>query len=329
MEPTVSVVVTTYNQGRYIEETLRSVFDQTFPACEVIVVDDGSTDDTPDRLARFGNSIRYIRQRNQGVASSRNTGVSHAQGMYVALLDGDDVWESDKLAVQIAAARAAPRTGLVVVDGVEFDDSGVLEPSLLRDVAATLRLGEGETRTVPYYGRLLKRNDIWTVSQVMIARDVLREVGPSDHHLKCGSDYDLYLRIAERRDVTFVKQRLVKWRYISTSASGPRRLRQFRYAVDDVIMFKNRLAKASAGQRPAIREVLTGKIREASEAAFYHGRREDRLFATRQLWRLFGAAGAMHPLVLLVALWLPSRVTAAVAPAVRFLCRSGHGGASA
>jgi len=326
---TVSVVVTTYDQGRYIEETLRSVFDQTFPAYEVIVVDDGSTDDTADRLARFGNAIRYIRQSNQGVASSRNTGVSHAQGAYVAFLDGDDVWEPDKLAVQIVAAQAVPRTGLVVVDGVEFDDSGVLEPSLLRDVSSELRLHEGEVRTVPYYGSLVRRNNIWTVSQVMIPRDVLREVGPSDHRLRCGSDYDLYLRIAERHDVTFVKKRLVKWRYVGTSASGPRRLRQFRYALDDVIMFNNRLKKASPGQHAAIREVLTTKLRTASEAAFYYGRREDRLFATRQLWRLFGAAGAVHPLVLLVALWLPSRVTAAFAPAVRFLCRSRHGSASA
>ena len=321
MGPTVSVVVTTYNQARYIEETLGSVFTQTYPACEVIVVDDGSTDDTPNRLSAFGESIRCIRQRNQGVASSRNTGVFHAQGEYVALLDGDDVWEPEKLAVQIAAAREHPHSGLIVVDGVEFDDSGVLEPSLLRDVATELQLDEGQIRTAPYHRSLLRRNDVWTVSQVMIPRDVLQQVGPSDPHLKCGSDYDLYLRIAERHDVTFVKKRLVKWRYVGTSASGPRHLRRFRYAVDDVVMFRNRLKRASPGRRSAIRDVLTGKVHAASEAAFYYGRQEDRLFATRQLWRLFGAVGALHPLVRLVALWLPPRLTAAVAPAVRFLVR--------
>ncbi len=184
MRPTVSVVVTTYNQARYIEATLESVFNQTYPAWEVIVVDDGSTDDTPNRLARFGDKIRYIRQKNQGVASSRNTGVSHARGDYVALLDGDDLWEPEKLAVQITAAYDFPQSGLIVANGVEFDDSGVLQPSLLRDVAKDLRLKDDQVITVPYYEQSLELNPIWTVSQVMIPRTVLQNIGPSDQKFK-------------------------------------------------------------------------------------------------------------------------------------------------
>ena len=196
MGHTVSVVVTTYNQGRYIEESLRSVFNQTYQPREVIVVDDGSTDDTPRRLAHFGDKIRYIRQKNQGVASSRNTGVSHAQGDYVALLDGDDLWEPEKLAVQIAAAHDFPQSGLIVANGVEFDDTGVLEPSLLRDVVKELRLKDNQILTVPYYEQALEWSPIWTVSQVMVPRTVLQDIGPSDQEFRCGSDYDLYLRIA-------------------------------------------------------------------------------------------------------------------------------------
>ena len=321
MHPTVSAVVTTYNQARYIEATLESVLRQTYSPYEVIVVDDGSTDETPERVGRFGERVRYIRQANQGVAASRNTGVAHARGEYIALLDGDDLWERDKLAVQTEVACEYPDAGLIVADGVEFGDTGVLEPSLLRDVALELRLDEGATRTVPYYGSLLRRNDIWTVSQVMIPRKVLQHVGPSDQRLKCASDYDLYLRIAERWEVTFIKKRLVKWRYVSTSASGPRRLRQFRYAVDNVVLLRTQLRKASHAQRPLIRKALAEKIRTASEAVFYHGRRDDRLFATRQLWRLFCACGTLHPLILSVALWLPPRITTVVAPAIRGLRR--------
>ena len=124
MHPTVSAVVTTYNQASYIVATLESVLGQTYPPYEVIVVDDGSTDETPERIGRFGERVRYIRQANQGVAASRNTGVAHARGDYIALLDGDDLWEPEKLAVQITAAHDFPQSGLIVANGVEFDDSG-------------------------------------------------------------------------------------------------------------------------------------------------------------------------------------------------------------
>jgi glycosyltransferase involved in cell wall biosynthesis len=318
MGPTVSVVVTTYNQARYIEETLRSVFNQTYPPWEVIVVDDGSTDDTPRLLAHFGDKVHHIRQKNQGVASSRNTGISHARGDYVALLDGDDLWEPEKLAVQITAAYDFPQTGLIVTDGVEFDDTSVLEPSLLRDVAKELRLSDNQVITVPYYEQALYWCPIWTVSQVMIPRTVLQNIGPSDRKFRWASDYYLYLRIAEKYDITFVKKRLVKWRYLTTSASGTRELRALRYRLDHILVLKKHLRTASEPRRSLIKTILNRRIPMASETAYYYGRNHDhRLLSTCTLWRLITREVSLTPLAYLVALWIPSVITSGAAPTIR------------
>ena len=122
--PRVSVVVTTYNQRAYIAAAIESALGQTFSDREVVVVDDGSTDGTDAIVVSFGDRVRLIRQENQGIAGARNTGVLNARGELVAFLDGDDLWEPDKLAFQVETAERYPQAGLVAVDGVLFDDDG-------------------------------------------------------------------------------------------------------------------------------------------------------------------------------------------------------------
>src|SRR5215472_1117351 len=124
MPPLISVIVTTYNQSVYIAQTLHSVFEQTYEPFEVIVVNDGSTDDTEERIQPFKDQLTYVFQANQGVAGSRNTGVRNARGEFLAFLDGDDVWEKDKLSLQVAAASRHPDAGLIAVNGVKLNESG-------------------------------------------------------------------------------------------------------------------------------------------------------------------------------------------------------------
>lgn len=97
--PRVSVVIDTYNYGRFIEDAVNSALAQDFPKdqMEILVVDDGSTDDTGERVAKYGNSVRYLRKQNGGQASAINFGMSHAKGELVAFLDGDDVWARNKI----------------------------------------------------------------------------------------------------------------------------------------------------------------------------------------------------------------------------------------
>src|SRR5262245_10476251 len=124
--PTVSVVIPAYRSGPRLAETLTSVARQTHPPLEVIVVDDGSPDPEVRDIAAGFPSTRYLRQPNSGVGVARNAGIRAARGNMIALLDHDDLWRDDALAVQIAVAARHPAAGLIACDGVQFDGEQVL-----------------------------------------------------------------------------------------------------------------------------------------------------------------------------------------------------------
>jgi len=113
--PFFTVLIDAYNYGQFIEEAVSSALAQNFPPeeREILVVDDGSTDDTEERLRRFGNSIRYLRKPNGGQASAFNRGFEHARGEVIALLDADDVWLPTKLQKVYQAMRRHPEAGMV------------------------------------------------------------------------------------------------------------------------------------------------------------------------------------------------------------------------
>jgi glycosyltransferase involved in cell wall biosynthesis len=122
----VSVIIPTYNYGRFLAEALDIVLGQTVSDLEVIIVDDGSTDDTPEILARFDDPrVRAVRIPNQGVSVARNTGLDLASGEFVAFLDADDRWLPEKLARQLAMFRADPDLGLVFTNLRRFNEAGV------------------------------------------------------------------------------------------------------------------------------------------------------------------------------------------------------------
>src|SRR5438477_8705985 len=112
-DPLVSVVIPTYNRAKMVVEAVRSALGQTVTAMEVIVVDDGSRDDTEERLSEFGNRIEFYVQQNQGVSAARNAGIGHATGEYIAFLDSDDVWHPRKLEMQIAHFQHHPDLALL------------------------------------------------------------------------------------------------------------------------------------------------------------------------------------------------------------------------
>lgn len=108
MSPTVSVVIVTYNKADTITAAIESVLRQTYTDYEILVVDDGSTDDTADQVRAFGSKVRYLPKKNGGTGSARNLGIGQAQGRYVAFLDGDDLWLPRKLEIQMAAFEREP-----------------------------------------------------------------------------------------------------------------------------------------------------------------------------------------------------------------------------
>lgn len=120
----ISVVIPCYNLGRYLPATLKSVLAQTHPVFEVIVVDDGSSDDSAAIAESFGAPVRVIRQKNARVSAARNRGMDAATGDYVALLDGDDVWAPEKIERQLAYLHAHPEVGAVGCNLAVVEDDG-------------------------------------------------------------------------------------------------------------------------------------------------------------------------------------------------------------
>jgi glycosyltransferase involved in cell wall biosynthesis len=123
---TISVIITAYNYGRYVREAVESVLSQTLSDLQVVVVDDGSTDDTPEVLARIRDPrVKIVRTRNQGISASRNEGLSHVTGDFVAFLDADDRWTPRKLEYQLEVLNAEPDIVAVFCNFVRFDEQGV------------------------------------------------------------------------------------------------------------------------------------------------------------------------------------------------------------
>ena len=319
MNPLVSVVVTTYNQASYIIQTIESALAQTYEPYEVIVVDDGSTDETQACIAFFGDRIISVRQNNSGVAGSRNTGISKARGDYIAFLDGDDLWDPEKLSSQVEAAIANPASGLIVVDGQEFDESGIISSSLFFEPWCK-DISEDSVASGCFYHQLLNKQFITTTSQVMIPAKVFEAVGLSDMRFKGASDYDLYIRIAAKYDVTIIKKRLTWWRYISTSVSGARSLRSFRYLPEDIAILKKHMRVCQENDISLIRQNLKTRLYEEAEKLYYYGLEADRAFATRTLLKL-QAGNISYPvfIVFLAGLWCPGSLRNTLGRVVRLV----------
>jgi len=281
--PTVSVVITTYNQAPYIGATIASVLDQTYRDLEIIVVDDGSTDGSEAAVAPYQSRLHYIRQGNRGVAAARNTGIRHAKGRMLALLDGDDLWHPEKLQRQLDVADSRSGSGLIVTDGVEFGPDGIIRESLLNPSIVPL-FGGSEILSMRCYENLIRQNLITTTSQVMVPRAVIDRVGLSDEHFPVSSDWDLYLRIAAEFEVTFLKRALVRYRYLPSSASGPRALRAFRWGLDEIRILRKHVRLAPPEVRSTVKHELARRTRAMAEEAYYHSSGADRSWARRYLF---------------------------------------------
>jgi glycosyltransferase involved in cell wall biosynthesis len=204
----VSVIVPTYNYAHFVTEAVDSALAQGYPQHEIIVVDDGSTDDTRAALARYGDRVRYLYQANQGLSAARNTGIRAAEGEYVALLDADDAWHPRKLELQVAYLRDHPEIGLVGAS--LFTERALCWPdldALPRRPAETFGLDRliGKMRFAP--------------SSALIRRACLDEVGLFDPTLRCVEDRDMWVRFATRFRVAMLQLPLLWYRQHPASLS--------------------------------------------------------------------------------------------------------------
>jgi glycosyltransferase involved in cell wall biosynthesis len=209
--PKVSVIIPTYNQARYLLAAVQSVLDQTFGDLELIVVNDGSTDNTQQALTSFSDSrTRYIYQENRGLSAARNTGIMASAGEYIALLDSDDIWLPRKLELQVGLLDSHPETALVYSDAYLFDD---------QTSAITGKFLDGKGIFSGNVFRKLLSTQFIKPSTVAIRRSVFETVGYFDEAIREVQDRDMWLRIARKFNVEGIDMPLVKIRNHATNVS--------------------------------------------------------------------------------------------------------------
>lgn len=208
--PNVSVIIPNFNNATYVTTAIASVLTQSYQNFEIIVVDDGSTDDSPAVIARFGDKVRYLRQENQGLAGARNSGIRAAHGDWIALLDADDQWLPTYLATLLGLAERQPQ-GMVYYCAAQcMDRHGQALPRVL-----------GEPRGTPAspYQCLLRANFLLP-STILMRRQAVVAAGLFDPKLRSCEDWDLWLRLGPNAHFVGTPARLVRYRLHDASLSA-------------------------------------------------------------------------------------------------------------
>jgi glycosyltransferase involved in cell wall biosynthesis len=202
--PKISVIIPTYNHGRYVGKAINSVLNQTYKDFEIIVVDDGSTDNTRHLIDTYENQIEYIYQENQGLASARNTGIQASQAKYVAFLDADDWFAKENLEIKVAYMEDHPDAAWVYSDWQYLDDKGnYLEKG------STIFKYAHKKLTGHLFEELVYNRNFISPCTVALKKKILEEVGYFDPSVICQEDLDLWLRISLRYPAHYIDKVLV------------------------------------------------------------------------------------------------------------------------
>ena len=218
--PLISVIIPCFNAQQYIGQTLESILNQTFKNFEIIVIDDGSTDQTEKVLNKYNGKIRYIYQENSGPAVARNRGIFESKGEYLAFCDADDMWEKKKLQKQISLFVKYPSLGLCATNGIFIDKNGIEDTRL---VSENRKMKSGEDK-VQWLGleNFVLNMQIYP-STLMIRKEALKKVGllfiqnlfPLENVL-------MEMKLIQSYKAIFLNEILIKRRFLTNSASHNR-----------------------------------------------------------------------------------------------------------
>jgi glycosyltransferase involved in cell wall biosynthesis len=252
---TITVIVPVYNGGQFIADALDSALKQTVLPTQIIVINDGSTDDTDARLVPYRDRITLIDQANQGAAAARNAGLRIATGEFIAFLDADDVWHQRKLEAQVQLMRQRPEIQLIGTGTYNFprtDEADIPADAEVEEISRD---------------RLLVRN-YFTASSVMIRCEMVRRLGGFDTSVSSVEDFDYWQRVAELGMVAIIRSPLTGYRHVAGSVS-----------------------RRPVGVEKGLRRIL----QKLDEQDSWHGRRWMRRKAISHLHysisHLYGAAG--------------------------------------
>jgi glycosyltransferase involved in cell wall biosynthesis len=223
-DPRVSVIIPTYNRARWLPKAINSVLNQSYKNVEIIVINDGSTDDTKVVLAPYMNNIRYLTTNHKGAAHARNTGMQAATGKYIAFLDSDDTYLPYKLALQVSFIEVHPEVGMVCTEFSGDYNNGYVEEYHMRNYHPIwIRKNwcyedvfseKGEfsigciDNPIPYYiGDIFQYVLMSTLipsNTVIFPRAIIESVGFQDETIRSGQDYEFVVRICKQYLVAFL-----------------------------------------------------------------------------------------------------------------------------
>lgn len=203
--PKVSIVITCYNYAHFLDNCINSVLNQTFKSHEIILVDDGSTDNTNEIVQPYIDNygVKYIRQINQGQANAKNRGIFCSSGDLIAFLDADDIWESNKLEKQVPLF-SNPEVGVVYSRCKHIDSEGRQLPIKISD--KYLEPCRGEVSKFLIYDNFIP------FSSAIVKRGCLEHLGRFDEDLSMGIDWDLWLRLSTEYHFDFCDEHLLQYR---------------------------------------------------------------------------------------------------------------------
>jgi glycosyltransferase involved in cell wall biosynthesis len=202
MSSSVSIIIPCYNQGQFLAEAIQSTIDQDYQQKEIIVVNDGSTDNTKEVAAKFLHTIKYIEQENRGLSSARNAAIRIAKGDYMAFLDSDDVLLPGSIARRVEYLENHPDTAMICSDSIFFNESG---PMGLRSELADKPKNPENFRweTVDYNA---------TPSSTIIRRSCLDKVGLFEESIRTAEDWLMFVRLSLHFNMAYINEPLIKYR---------------------------------------------------------------------------------------------------------------------
>ena len=229
-EPLVSVIIPNYNHAQYVGDAIRSVLAQTYRQYEIIVVDDGSTDNSREVVAAFDAHVHYLYQENAGLSAARNTGIRASQGSLIGVLDADDMYEPEYLSTLVLALSEDPEADGVYCGYQFVNHKNELLPQIEARPVEPAKLYEA-----------LLDGDFFVPESIFLRKRVYDEVGLFDESLRACEDWDVWLRVAKRYKIIHSHRILTRHRILPGSMS-----------TDPLRMLNNRLAvlKKHVGEEP-------------------------------------------------------------------------------
>ena len=237
--PLVSIIIPAYNCGKTIADTLKSCIDQSYKNIEIIVVNDGSTDNTSFILEGYKTTIRIVNQQNKGLAAARNAGQAIANGSYIAWMDADDIARVDRIDIEVQVLNQFPSVVLVSSDFSAFlTGEPDFESSHIGTYYGSFRSRGGAAKLYRSNEQIqLNKNidvEVWIGQQfenliwgnfvhpptVMTRKKILDEIGPCDTGIRSGSDYEYILRLSRVGEFAFVDAPLLRYRRSDQQMSG-------------------------------------------------------------------------------------------------------------